>query len=58
MYQAEEGMTFAQWCDSEYNTDGFTCNPNTDWVEHPDWGFGCAEVSDVIEDNMIYYLSE
>lgn len=22
-YQAEEGMTWAQWCDSKYNTDGW-----------------------------------
>ena len=22
-YQAEEGMTWGEWCDSEYNTDGF-----------------------------------
>lgn len=26
-YQAEEGMTWADWCASEYNTDG--------WYEHP-----------------------
>ena len=25
-YSAEEGMTFAQWCDSEYNTGGFYVN--------------------------------
>lgn len=23
-YQAEEGMTWAEWCESEYNTDGYT----------------------------------
>lgn len=27
-YQAEKGMTFYDWCQSEYNTDGYTCNEN------------------------------
>ena len=25
-YQAEAGMTWEQWCDSKYNTDGFKTN--------------------------------
>lgn len=24
-YQAEEGMTWEEWCNSEYNVDGFWC---------------------------------
>lgn len=27
-FQAEEGMTWAQWIDSEYNTDGYEAHPN------------------------------
>lgn len=27
-YQAEEGMTWQEWCNSEYNTHGFWCSGN------------------------------
>lgn len=27
-YQAEQGMTWQEWCDSEYNTRGFWCSGN------------------------------
>lgn len=27
-YQAEKGMTWGEWCDSDYNTGGFTPNNN------------------------------
>ena len=28
IYAAEKGMTWAEWCDSEYNTDGYTYSPD------------------------------
>ena len=31
-YQAEEGMTWLQWCDSEYNVDHFQKNLGLNWV--------------------------
>lgn len=33
-YQAEDGMTWAEWIESEYNTDGFTIKTNN-MVYHP-----------------------
>ena len=32
-YQAEDGMTWAQWCDSAYNTDVYVANNNNDSVQ-------------------------
>lgn len=55
-YQAEEGMTWEEWCDSEYNTESYfyagvhVCNPN---------GFYISTVtpSDIIENGKSYVIA-
>ena len=34
-YQAEDGMTWAEWCDSKYNTGGYYVSTSADHVCHP-----------------------
>jgi hypothetical protein len=34
-YQAEEGMTWLQWVDSEYNTDGYYFNSDENCIMEP-----------------------
>ena len=65
-YQAYEGMTWFEWCNSSYNTDGFTCQGNT-FAVYPagDGPVGSVRESDstevlgseVIISNMIYTIS-
>ena len=52
-YTAKEGMTWAEWCDSEYNTYGYICRDNqVGWWEEVEedyeWWFVDAAPSDVI----------
>lgn len=60
-YQAEEGMTLAEWCDSEYNIDGFTYKTNG-WFQAPNgWGYADAanfNIFDAIVDGTTYNLVE
>lgn len=37
-YQAEEGMTWEAWCDSEYNTGNYICQGNrVGWYIDDEW---------------------
>jgi len=62
-YQAEEGMTWAQWCDSDYNTNGTFYHTGTDDIR-PQNG-GCVQTSegvtvcgsDVIKNKEAYRLA-
>jgi hypothetical protein len=60
-YQAEDGMTWAEWCESEYNTDGYKIAddgnvdpPAASWVSYE--GTTVAG-TDVIIANAIYKLN-
>ncbi len=56
----EEGMTWAKWCDSEYNTEGWYVNNNT---IYSDTSLGSGKITgvttvnptDVIDENKTYY---
>lgn len=41
-YQAEEGMTWAKWCDSSYNTDGFFVLNNKITKSGSQFVYGCV----------------
>lgn len=70
-YQAEEDMTWAEWCDSEYNIDGYIVNENdiqhsenlmlvyqTTYVDS-DSSFDMAvSPTDTIIANTLYFLDE
>lgn len=36
-YQAEEGMTWYEWCNTEYKTDGWTCYSLTSEISNDGW---------------------
>ncbi len=48
-YQAEEGMTWAEWCESEYNTNSFYVDPYDDTV--------CRGVAWIVADSGFVYGS-
>ena len=50
-YQAEAGMTWEQWCDSKYNTDGFRTNGDLA-VDKQGW-----EVADLSSGNLYNGMS-
>lgn len=56
-YQAEEGMTWTQWCDSNYNTDGdyyYTADSSTVyWVSERNW-IESVSKTDIIIANTAY----
>lgn len=55
-YQAEEGMTWYEWCNSEYNTDGYYTRDL--WVnKNSNWFVAQVSASDVIE-SQAYILEE
>ena len=37
-YQAEEGMTWDEWCSSSYNTKGYSCSNNLVYLRTPEEG--------------------
>jgi hypothetical protein len=51
-HQAEEGMTWQEWCDSEYNVDGFRCSGNL--IIIPGVSIGGQTPSDVICNGCAY----
>lgn len=63
-YQAEEGMTWEQWCNSSYNTGGFYVIDGNNFVYFPDGSYvstegfegGTAEKSETIVVNGSYYI--
>ena len=62
-YQAEEGMTWEQWVNSSYNTDGFICLTDLYCVQSPDNKYvhtstaGKAEPHHIIYSENAYVLS-
>ena len=52
-YQAEEGMTWAEWCNSEYNTHEFLCDLNNVRIDYGSTIYG-ETPSDVIYDGNAY----
>ena len=63
-YQAEEGMTWGEWVDSSYNTDGFAVFTNmyialnaSKLVSANSDSSGSVLTSDVIESNYSYQLA-
>lgn len=60
IYQAEEGMTWGQWIDSDYNTDGWYINSANE-VMSSTFEFVCVEITvksvDVIIPDYKYYKS-
>lgn len=59
-YYAEEGMTWAEWCDSEYNTDNYTCGDysvdgEVGNVSYNESGDVMVKPTDAIVANTIYY---
>ena len=57
-YQAEEGMTWGEWIDSEYNSDGFTFN-EYGFVSSDGWHLlsQCVESSNLISKNTSYTVN-
>ncbi len=55
-YQAEEGMTWLQWVDSEYNTDGYSCEGSQYSVLIADQMIVRQTGGDVIVANTAYTL--
>ena len=62
-YQAEEGMTWEEWINSDYNTGGFDSpvgvliyKDDDDWVAYDPDSSSCPESSDIIIPNYTYYL--
>lgn len=61
VYEAEEGMTWGEWCGSKYNTDGYYIN---DWggvtkdgmLLVKDFNWTSMTENDVIEANYYYNL--
>lgn len=59
-YQAEEGMTYAQWVDSKYNTGGFTATAQGFLVDANGAAYGTVPnmtVSNVIKDGAVLYMT-
>ena len=54
-YQAEEGMSWTKWCNSEYNIDEFWCNENNIRINYGSMIQGQTP-SDVICDGCTYTL--
>lgn len=52
-YQAEEGMTWAEWCDSEYNTGGYAVSGNS--IRSANGYIGDVVPTDVIVSGQTYY---
>lgn len=63
-YEADEGMTWEQWVNSAYNTNGYVANTKENRVDEVAGGmyyigrydyYGCrVKLSDVIEENGRY----
>ena len=63
-YQAEEGMTWRDWCSSEYNTDGYMADPDVGYIYTDDLsqivGTGATrpvDSMDEISNGMSYVLT-
>ena len=60
-YQAEEGMTWAEWCESDYNTDGYSSTDRYIYTSDGFWtvtsGSGFVGGTDLIESGGAYSLS-
>ena len=54
-YQAEEGMTWENWCNSEYNTRDFWCSSNNVYIDNGTMISG-ETPSDVICEESMYTL--
>ncbi len=60
-FQAEKGMTWAEWCDSEHNTDYWRVKSSK--IYHPYGGYYIATATNgnyisstaIIEDGVTYY---
>lgn len=59
-YQAEQGMTFAQWIDSEYNVDNYYLEEdNNEYIRlNGTYYLTDAIATDVIENNKVYSTSK
>lgn len=56
-YQAEDGMTWGEWVDSEYNTDGYSVSSSTHIKDISDMYVMDATSSSVIQANTNYSTS-
>ena len=57
-WQAEEGMTFAQWIDSEYNTDGWYLEGNTVRINANYYLTGGPNANTVITNGTAYNVAK
>jgi hypothetical protein len=60
----EEGMTWGQWIDSEYNTVGIEAHYEFAYIQHPQWGYAIVDsgynrlfATDTIFANYMYSTS-
>lgn len=56
-YQAEAGMTWREWCESEYNTDGYEAGDNYVTFDIHNYYVTNVSPNDTIEDNRAYTLT-